>query len=366
MVIGMDAREAFGRLAGKGRFTHELMTRLPAQAKDDLTFRMYVRTLPGFTAPPNTSWEAVSGKGPLWHRQVANRANAEADLYFATTSYLAPQFLKIPFVLTVYDLIVFNPLAKPQLKAKLIERATLKRAAGKAAAIITISQSTADDLTDRFPETKGKVHVIPLAADDRFRPFAAKETAAVREKFKLPRHFILSTGTIEPRKNLERLVKAFQFLPENVRNNFPLILVGNKGWEYEPVFKAIHDLRLGGQVRHLDYVDDEELARLYAACTVFCYPSLYEGFGLPVLEAMQSGVPVITSNVSSLPEVGGKAVRYVNPAKTAELSKALSELLADPAERKRLSEAGIERAKEFSWETAAARTLEVLRQAARR
>lgn len=364
MVIGLDVREALDRPAGKGRYAFEMLSRLPELASDEETFRMYAASLPDHTPPAHTSWDAVPARGIGWHRAVARRANRECDVYFSPTSYLTPQFLRIPSVITVHDLIAFNPDAHPQRRAQVIERLTLGRAVRKAAAIIAVSESTARDLAERYPGAADKVTVVHSAADERFQPYTPKQTAATLAKHNLPRRFILAAGTLEPRKNLERLVRAYHFLPEKLRSAYPLILVGKKGWRYQPVFDAIQELRLGTEVRHLDYVSDEDLAKLYAAATVFCYPSLYEGFGLPVLEAMQAGTPVITSKTSSLPEIGGRAVRYADPRKTTDISKALKELLQSADERTRLRNAGRERAAKFSWKQSAGQTMEVLRQAA--
>jgi alpha-1,3-rhamnosyl/mannosyltransferase len=217
-----------------------------------------------------------------------------------------------------------------------------------------------------LPSTKAKITVTPLAADARFKPadaYPAGHLATVRERHGLPESFILTTGTLEPRKNLERLIAAYAALPGAVRTTTPLVLAGKRGWQEQSIFDAIAALPDPTQIRHVDFVPDEDLAALYAAATLFCYPSLYEGFGLPVLEAMQSGVPVITSNVSSLPEVGGSAVRYVDPLDAPALTAALKELLGDAFECNRLSNAALLRAKQFSWGATASATLEVLRRA---
>lgn len=366
MVFGIDVREAAGQPAGKGRYAFEMMTRLPELAESDETFRMFARAMPDRTPPPHTAWSPVSAVGPLWHLKAARQIDRECDLYFSPTSYLTPQFVKIPTVITVHDLVAFSPIAKPQFKAKSIERLTLRRAAERAAAVITVSQSTADDLAKRIPAAAKKIRVIHLAADDRFRPLPPRELTTVRDRYNLPKEYILFTGTLEPRKNVERLIRAYKFLPDKLRNRYPLVLAGKKGWGYEPVFKAIRELGLGAHVRHLGYVGDQDLAKVYAGATLFCYPSLYEGFGLPILEAMRSGVPVITSNVSALPEVGGKAVRYVDPAKATDLSKTMTELLEQPERRRKLAVAGLKRAGEFSWDKTARQTADLLRQAADR
>jgi glycosyltransferase involved in cell wall biosynthesis len=196
--------------------------------------------------------------------------------------------------------------------------------------------------------------VIQLAADERFATAhdAAQLTAAAARHGLEPGGYVLATGTLEPRKNLLRLIRAHAKLPPDLRAAHPLLLVGPRGWETAEILAAAgRDERA---VRLAGYVPDDELAALYAGCTVFCYPSLYEGFGLPVLEAMAAGAPVITSNLSSLPEVAGDAAVYVDPLDERAIGAALERLLRSPEERSRLAAAGPQRAAGFSWSRCAA------------
>ncbi len=205
----------------------------------------------------------------------------------------------------------------------------------------------------RFPRAERKARVVPLAADERFGiPLAPDDLEAVRRRYELEAEFVLCTGTLEPRKNLERVIEAHAGLARSVQ----LALVGPRGWEFEPILEAAS--RDG--VRVLGQVPDEDLRALYQACTVFCYPSLYEGFGLPLLEAMSAGAPCVTSSVSSLPEVGGAAVRYVDPRDVAQIRKAIDGLLASEEERAELGARAKERAHEFSWDRTVAGVLEAL------
>jgi glycosyltransferase involved in cell wall biosynthesis len=369
VIVGIDAREAAGPrtgqragAAGRSRYVREIVSRLPALAPD-LRFLLYTAEPGDVELPENARWRTVGGPGPAWHARAAHAARRECALYFSTSTYVTPQLLP-RYVQTVFDTIAFRKAARPQIRAAWIERATMRRAIRRAARIVAISARTAADLEALVPESRGKVDVTPLAADERFhaaRP--AAELAAVRMRYGLPPDFVLATGTIEPRKNLELLVRAYGDLPTDVRAATPLVLAGRRGWESDAVFDAIATLP-PDSVRHLDFVPDEDLPALYSAATLFCYPSLYEGFGLPVLEAMQSGTPVVTSNVSSLPEVGGDAVRYVDPHDRAALAGTLAELLSDSAARATLARAGLDRARAFSWDDTAAKTLDAIRRAA--
>lgn len=351
MVIAMDIREALDNPAGKGRYVAELMRHLPEQNPDN-TFRFYVKTEPAIKFPDNVTVVPIGGKGPLWHKRVGDDINATADHFLSALSYLTPLFVTKPVTLVVYDLIAFNKLARPQRRAQLVERATLKRAVAKASRIVAISESTAGDLAARYPEAKAKTDLAYPGVDPAFRDQPEAELRNLRERFKL-RDFILCTGTIEPRKNLVRLVKAYSYLPENLRERYPLLLVGKLGWQHQEVFDTVTKTRMGSFVRHVGYVSDEDLAGLYSAATVFAYPSLYEGFGMPVVEAMAAGTPVVTSNISALPEAAGTAGILVDPLSSKRIAAAVRELLESPARHAELVAAGHIQARKFSWEKTA-------------
>jgi glycosyltransferase involved in cell wall biosynthesis len=257
----------------------------------------------------------------------------------------------VPTALNVFDMIAWEAPESAQRRAARIERATIGPALRRAAHVFCNSASTRDDLTSRFPGVESKSSVVPLAAG---KSLAAEVSAdEVRRRYGLERPFVLSTGTLEPRKNLRRLIEAFAGLPEELKQEHVLVVVGPRGWDDSEIVR--HAETEG--VRLLGHVPDDDLAALYRLCVVFCYPSLYEGFGLPVLEAMQAGAPVVTSGVSSLPEVGGDAAVYVDPRSTGKLRDALARLLSSESERRALAERGREQAARFSWEHTAAELL---------
>jgi alpha-1,3-rhamnosyl/mannosyltransferase len=238
---------------------------------------------------------------------------------------------------------------EPQRRAARIERATIRRGLRRAALALCISQATERDLLDRFPEARGKTAAIPLGvaaplADD-------VDPAEVRERLGLPERFVLSTGTLEPRKNLPRLIEAHRMLDDAP----PLVIAGPSGWELERALAGA-----GDDVRLLGFVSDSDLAALYRLCTVFAYPSLYEGFGLPLAEAMRAGAACLTSNLSSLPEVGGEAVVYCDPLSPGSIATGLRRLLEDDEPRRALGARARERAAAFSWERTARETLALL------
>jgi alpha-1,3-rhamnosyl/mannosyltransferase len=223
--------------------------------------------------------------------------------------------------------------------------------------LVCISQTTRDELVARIPAAAPKASVALLAgAPDPGRP-SAEALAELP-----PPGFVLAVGTLEPRKNLPRLVQAFAALPEALQAAHPLVVVGATGWRTGQTLAALQSL--GDRCRMLGHVSDAALAELYRRSAVFCYPSLAEGFGLPVLEAMAAGAPVLTSDVSSLPEVGGDAVAYADPLDVTAIANGLKRLLSDPARRDQLASAGRARAATFSWDRFAGEVLAALDQAA--
>ena len=370
LVIGIDGREAAGQPAGKGRYVQQLLPRLPA-ILPEATFRVFTKQKADVDLPGNASWVTVPGRGASWHREVAKRANQECDAYFTTTSYLTAQFLRIPYVMTVYDLVSWEHTFVPRADRPraswwhLEERMLIQLALRRAKKVFTISQATADDLARRFGGVKDRVVVTPLAADPIFRPDYPDEVKeSIRNAYGLPDRFIMTAGTLEPRKNLVRLLAAYTDLPKELQQKYPLVIVGKRGWQYEPILAKIEDLRKTVPIYYLDFIKNYDLAVLYASATAFCYLSFYEGFGLPVLEAMSSGTPVIASNTSSIPEVAGDAAVLVDPRDTAGISVEMERVLAEPRLRERMATLGRARAEGFSWEETARVTAETLREIA--
>ncbi|HUA75601.1 MAG TPA: glycosyltransferase family 1 protein [Solirubrobacteraceae bacterium] len=382
LTIGIDARAAAEVPAGRGRTVRELLRALAARgeraqpepepgnpgaggegtqpdAGRRCRYVLYAREpWAGAALDERFSWRTIAARDPLWHVQAARAANRECDVFLSTNSYLTPWFLRIPAVPIVYDLVTFEPAMRPNRRSAVIERLTLGLAVRRSARLLAISQATADALTERFPRAQGRVRVVRLGATP---PATGELTAEQAAELPAP-GFVLAVGTLEPRKNLPRLVAAFQSLAPELQRAHPLVVVGALGWETGETLTALRSL--GERARMLGFVPDAALAELYRRCGAFCYPSLGEGFGLPVLEAMSAGAPTITSNLSSLPEVGGEAAEYVDPYDVASIAAGLERVLGDPELGGRLREAGPRRAAEFSWDRFAAETLELLQSAA--
>jgi glycosyltransferase involved in cell wall biosynthesis len=364
LTIGIDARAAAEVPAGRGRFVRELLRAL--HARDDRhRYVLYARRRwDGAGLDERFSWRLIGARDPWWHVLSARRANAECDVFLSTNSYLTLWFLRIPGVPVVYDMTTFEPSMRPNRRSTVIERATLGLAVRRSAAIVAISQTTADALAARFPRARALTTVAPLGVAAALGQRAGEDGAASELAGLPPTGFVLAVGTLEPRKNLPRLVQAYARLPEAAQDEHPLVVVGAQGWETGETLDALRSL--GEHAVQLGYVSDQALSELYDRCAVFCYPSLGEGFGLPVLEAMAAGAAVITSNISSLPEVGGETVEYVDPWDVAGMAATLERLLGDPQRRERLGALARARAREFTWERTAALTLVAIESAASR
>jgi glycosyltransferase involved in cell wall biosynthesis len=354
-MIGIDARAAAEVPAGRGRVVRELLRALSARADDGHRYMLYARQRwEGMELDERFRWRLFGAADPWWHALSAHAANRECDVFLCSNSYLTTWLLRIPAVPIVYDLTTFAPSMRPNRRSTVIERATLGVAARRAAAVVAISQATADDLAARFPVAIGKTVVAPLGVAPTL---AGALDPGEADGLPAP-GFVLAVGTLEPRKNLPRLVAAYASLDEPIQSSHPLVVVGALGWETGETLSSLRSL--GSRCAILGYVSDAALAELYSRCGVFCYPSLGEGFGLPVLEAMAAGAAVVTSRISSLPEVGGDAVDYVDPFDVGSIAEGLRRVLVDSSHRTRLETRARARAREFSWERFAATTLQAL------
>ncbi len=287
---------------------------------------------------------------------------SQADLLHAL-AFAGPRQISIPWLVTIYDLSFmkfpqsFNALNRIYLKYAV--RDSLRRADRA----IAISESTKRDLVSLFGVSPNKVCTIHCGVDAAFKPAPdSTDVAQLRARYSLPEKFILYLGTIEPRKNIVRLLRAFARARRDARLPHRLVMVGARGWKYAQVDRVIEGEGIEGQVIFTGYAPQEELVSWYRAADLFVYPSLYEGFGLPPLEAMACGTPVVTSNASSLPEVVGDAALMVNPDDERSLAEAIIRALTDRTLRQDMIARGITQAKKFSWERTARETTALYRE----
>jgi glycosyltransferase involved in cell wall biosynthesis len=282
-----------------------------------------------------------------------------ASLYHSPY-YLMPYRPGVPTVVTIYDLI---PLLLPKhfaLATRVLFRVLTRMAIGAAGHIAVISEATRRDLLARYRLPAEKVTVIPLAVAPGFQPQPREMVRTLCARLDIAGRYVLYVGTDKPHKNLRRLLEAWARLQPT---GLPLVLAGFRNHGYPKLRRLVEELALDGVVRFLGPVAEEDLPALYSGALVFAFPSEYEGFGLPVLEAMACGVPVLTTTASSLPEVAGDAAVLVDAYEVEALARGLGELLGREELRRYLVEKGLRRAKEFSWERCARETLRVYRQA---
>jgi alpha-1,3-rhamnosyl/mannosyltransferase len=311
---------------------------------------------------------AIPGAYPLRHQW---RAAAFRRCTRGFALYHEPNFILKPFdgdaVTTVHDLShLVHPEFHPPERVRFLER-WLPKSLERASHVLTVSEFTARELMRLFHLSADNITVTPLAAQRRFRPYSELETLPLLQRLGLRwKGFFLASATLEPRKNHAGLLAAYGRLPKAVRSAFPLVVSGAHGWRNASLKQELERLALAGEVRHLGYLPDADLPRLMSACRAFVFPSFYEGFGLPVIEAQSCGVPVICSNTSALPEVCGPGTSTVDPHDVPALTTAMLQAIEDASLSRVAAETGPRFAANFSWQHTARLTLaayaKVLRQ----
>lgn len=296
-----------------------------------------------------------------WHRLLFGLWKAYRDTHsdLLHVTYNAPFIFRRPVIISIHDVSFkryphyFSP------KDRFLFSTLFRLSINRADAIITISEHARKEITQFFPRVKDRIFVTSLAHSNIFIPNLSKSKHRITvEKYCVKEPFILAVGNLQPRKNLIRLIKAFSKSLKAV-NNLQLVIVGKEHWRSSEVFQLVRQLGLKDKVVFTGYVPNEDLVSLYNLATAFVYPSLYEGFGLPVLEAMACATPVITSNISSMPEVAGDAAILIDPYQETEMSQAIINVLTDRNLASDLAERGYQRSQHFSWEQTARQTMNV-------
>jgi glycosyltransferase involved in cell wall biosynthesis len=283
---------------------------------------------------------------------------------FHAPHYVLPPLVPCRSVVTIHDCIhLMFPQYLPNRLAFTYARASIAMAARRAARVLTVSESSKRDILRFVNVEPGKIDVIYNAYDERFGVEPRDEDVArVRERFQLHDPFVLYAGNVKPHKNLERLIDAFHLVKKRGLDNLKLVLIGDDISKYAALRRAVHRHQLHQYVRFLGFVPEDTLAVMYRLASVFVFPSLYEGFGLPPLEAMASGTPVVTSNLSSLPEVAGDAALLVDPYDPDAIADGIYRVLTDDALRRAMHVKGIARARQFSWEQSVRRVHDIYQQ----
>lgn len=369
MRIGIDYTPAVRQGAGIGRYTRGLIGALATLDREN-SYRLFVaaRGVEGNEVPQAPNWH--TRRLPLTDRETSLlwqrlRLPIPIELFlggmdlFHSPDFVLPPVLHARTVLTVHDLSFLRvpQYAHPVLRAYL-ER-VVPRSVRRADLILADSENTRRDVVELLGVCEGRVRVIYPGVEARFRPVADEAALqAVRARYGLGAPFILGLGTLEPRKNWVGLIEAYARLLDRQQAAHDLVIVGGKGWLYEPIFQRVGELGLGERVRFVGRAADEDLPALYSLAACLAYPSFYEGFGIPVIEAMACGTPVVTTSVSSLPEAGGEAALYVPPGDTDALAEALARAIGDEPLRAQMRAAGLQQASRFTWQAAAAQLLE--------
>lgn len=303
----------------------------------------------------------------LWEQLVQPIAlrRAGVDLLHAM-AFTAPLAAPCPFVVTIYDLsfLRFPEAFQPWNRRYLSYFTALS--ARRARRVIVISESTKRDVVDMLGVPSERVDVAYCGVDEIFQPLSAAEVAHFRSQRAMPERFILFLGTLEPRKNVQHLIRAYGRWRKVEPDTPKLVVAGGKGWYYDQIFAEVERLGLTGEVIFPGYVPQEELPLWYNAADLFVYPSRFEGFGLPVLEAMACGTPVVTTDVASLPEVAGDAALVVSPDDEAQLVEAIRRALTDEALRQEMRTRGLAQAVAFTWEGTARQIVATYDRALRR
>ncbi len=365
MRIGLDYTAAVCQRAGIGRYTRRLVGALAALDRQNRYILFSAgRDAPGAVWPPNFRRREL----PLQDRHLAllwQRLRLPLPVELVTgrldilhsPDFVLPPTLGARTVLTIHDLSFLRhpECSSPPLLRYLLD--AVPRSVRRADLLLADSASTRQDLIELLQVPPERVAVLYPGVEPHFAPQSEARVGHVLAGYGVRRPYILALGTLQPRKNFARLIRAYHLLRQ--RHDLPhqLVIGGGRGWLEEEIHRTIAELGLGASVLLAGYVADEDLPALYSGAEVFAFPSLYEGFGLPVLEAMACGTPVVTGNVSSLPEVAGDAALLVPPEDVEALAEALWRTLSDGVLRNLLRERGFQQVKRFTWSAAAERLL---------
>jgi glycosyltransferase involved in cell wall biosynthesis len=369
MRVGLDGIPLASPKTGIGHYTFELAHALARIAPTDEFQLISPVAMTALTKddagdlPLNL--QAVKAKKRLswWALGLPTYGNKNQLELFHGTNYEIPLWGGFPKILTIHDVSVL-------LHGETHTGANVRRARRRlplmvkaATMIITATESVKREICEHLRVEPDKVAVTPYAARSQFRPTSSQQAAEVKKRLGVEDEFVLFVGTIEPRKNLITLVKAFAELLRTTDLQPQLVIAGRKGWLTEELFSYVATSQVKDRILFLGYVSDTDLTALYSSCKAFVYPSLYEGFGLPPLEAMACGAPVISSRIPTIMETVGAAAKLVAPQDVHGLAESLTELLKDENQRRQLSALGLQRSQEFTWEGTARSTLEVYNEA---
>jgi glycosyltransferase involved in cell wall biosynthesis len=370
MIIGIDGNEAnVNQRVGVNTYSYELLKnlwKLQDEWKDKHTLMVYLKDNPKEDMPKQTQYfkyKVIKG-GPAWilTKLTPNLffAKPKCDVFFSPSHYVPP-LAPMPRICSTMDLGYLKYTEQFRKKDFWQLKVWSAISIFVSKAIIAISNSTKEDIVRHYPFAKNKIYVTPLAYDaSKFNADVSNEDVRrVKGRYSIVSDYVLYLGTLKPSKNIEGLVEAF-FRIESKKLGIKLVIAGKKGWLYEPIFEKVKKLGLENEIIFTDFVSEADKPALIKGAKLFVLPSFWEGFGLDVLNAMACGVPVVTSNVGSLPEVVGEAGVMVNPNDAESITQGLKEVLLAPVTKyNSMVERGLVQARKFSWEKTARETLKI-------
>lgn len=352
MRVAIDIQTTLGQPTGFGFYVSNLVSSL-RKIKSDIDL---------ITIKPPSSDDLSTPQRFLWDQFTFPKlANKEKVDILHQPCFSAPLFYKGPIVVTVHDIINILFPDNVSLPSRIFYSKWMPLTYKKASRIITISESTKKDIVKNLGIQEEKIIVIPLAADKKFMERTSQgDIDKVKTKYNLPEKYILHIGTLEPRKNLGFLIEVFsEVVKDKKTHDWSLVITGKKGWHYQELYQKVKKLGLENKVIFTGYFDEVDKPALYKGATIFVFPSLYEGFGLPPLEAMASGVPVVSSNASSMPEVVGDAGILISPQDKILWVKSIKKVLSEGKLRDKMRVKNKKQVANFSWEKTAERTAKV-------
>lgn len=360
MIFGIDGNEAnVKNRVGSGTYAFELLKQFSKDKSHN--FIVYLKEKPIADLPKETGnfKYLVFGPKKLWTQialPIKLTISPKIDVFFSTAHY-GPRFAKVPYVVTIHDL---SYLHFPQLfkKDDLMQLTSWsKYSIENSAHIIAPSKTTKDDIVKNYKVPASKISLTYEGYDsNRFKPQPKSAIGKIKNKYKIKGDYIIFVGTLQPRKNVERLIESYSSLASV---DIKLVICGKKGWLYDSIFEKVKELKLEKQVIFTDFVPDEDLPALISGAQAYVNPSLWEGFGIPVIEAQACGVPTVVSNTSSLPEIVGDSAVLVDPNDTKSIATGIKKAL-DPKTRSGLVKSGLQNTKRFSWQKCARETITIL------
>lgn len=361
MTIGLDGNEAnVQNRVGSGQYSFQMLQEFSRDNKHK--FVVYLKENPNSDLPKESDSFQYKVFGPkkLWTQfalPLKLTFGSKLDIFFSLGHY-GPRFSKIPYAITIFDLsyLHFPKLFNKDDLFQLVNWS--KYSIAKSRHIFAISESTKSDIIKNYKVDQSKITVTYMGYNQKlFKPQSKSDIDLVKTKYKIEGDYIIFVGTLQPRKNIERLIEAFVGLQSET---LKLVIVGRKGWMYNQIFEKVKDLNIENKVIFTDFVPELDLPSLISGAKAYVLPSLWEGFGIPVIETQACGTPVVVSNTSSLPEIVGDSGVLVDPASTKSIKEGIEKILKNPTFASELSEKGLKNAQRFSWSKCAQQTLAIL------